>query len=222
MNSKVIDHQQAIKSMMAERYLLGELSESDRDAYEAHLFDCQMCFEQVKAGTQFVNYLKQTGAEEAAAVPQHRWYQSFAHWFQPKPALVFASLLVFAGGLNVYQGLLLQRANAPEIVVVQTLHPDARGDGNTVIASGRGTFELRVVFQPSPAYKINRVQILNAAGKEVASTPVTNLQGNEVQIRLSARAFQTGKYNLLLQATEPATTNETTIKEYPFELKLQD
>ena len=50
MNAKVIDHQEAIKNMMAERYLLRELSENERDAYEAHLFDCQACFEQVKAG----------------------------------------------------------------------------------------------------------------------------------------------------------------------------
>ncbi|HET9365971.1 MAG TPA: zf-HC2 domain-containing protein [Candidatus Angelobacter sp.] len=64
MNAKMIDHEQAIKTMMAERYLLGELTENERDAYEAHLFDCQTCFDQVKAGTEFVSYLKQIGGEE--------------------------------------------------------------------------------------------------------------------------------------------------------------
>ena len=31
----------------AERYLLGELSEPERDAYERHYFDCERCFHEL-------------------------------------------------------------------------------------------------------------------------------------------------------------------------------
>lgn len=222
MNAKAIDHQQAVKNMMAERYLLGELSESERDAYEAHLFDCQICFGQVKAGTEFVSYLKQAGVEEYVKAPQPRWYQSPRHWFRLSPAFVFAALLLFAGSLNVYQGLLLHRPNAPEIVTVQTLHADARGDGNAVVASRRGAFELRMSSQFPAEYKLNRIQILNAAGQEVDSKPVNNPQSKELQIRLDARRFKTGQYTLRLQASDPAAAGKTTTQEYPFTLTLQD
>ena len=62
-----MEHEEAIKNLAAERYLLGELTESDREAYEEHLFSCPACFEQVKAGTEFVGHLRRIGVEEAAA-----------------------------------------------------------------------------------------------------------------------------------------------------------
>ena len=63
MSAQMIDHQEAVKSLMAERYLLGELNASEREAYEEHLFSCDACFAQVKAGTEFVGHLRRMGAE---------------------------------------------------------------------------------------------------------------------------------------------------------------
>ena len=49
MSAQMIDHQDAVKSLMAERYLLGELNASEREAYEEHLFSCDACFDQFTA-----------------------------------------------------------------------------------------------------------------------------------------------------------------------------
>ncbi len=38
MTARVMDHEEAIRNFTVERYLLGELPENDRDAYEEHLF----------------------------------------------------------------------------------------------------------------------------------------------------------------------------------------
>ena len=40
-----MDHEAAIKSQAAERYMLGELSMAERDAFEEHLADCSRCME---------------------------------------------------------------------------------------------------------------------------------------------------------------------------------
>lgn len=222
MNARVIDHQQAIKNMMAEHYLLGELNENERDAFEAHLFECSDCFEQVKAGTEFVNSLKKIGAEEAGAVSQSGWRHALARWFQPKPALVFAVMFLCAAGFNIYQELLLHQMSAPEVVAVQTLRPEARGGSNVVLAPRRGAFELRVLIQSTPGLKLNRAQILNDAGKEIASFPVKSLRGDELQIRLRAAMFRPGSYVLVVKAIDPATARENVLDQYPFELMLQD
>lgn len=66
MSAQMIDHQEAVKNLMAERYLLGELNAGEREAYEEHLFSCNACFEQVKAGTEFIGHLRQMGADEKA------------------------------------------------------------------------------------------------------------------------------------------------------------
>src|SRR5438270_8453217 len=95
MDSSVIDHQQAINKMMAERYLLGELALQERDAFEEHLFDCSACFEQVRAGTEFVHYLKRIGKEETAEVAsQPRWRQLLGQTLRPAPAFAFAACLL--------------------------------------------------------------------------------------------------------------------------------
>src|SRR5215472_14855904 len=115
MNAKVIDHEQAIKNMMAERYLLGELTDAERDAYEAHLFDCQVCFAQVKTGTEFVGHIKRIGEEEhvrAVAQPVG-WLATLKAGFrQPVAAFAFA-LCAFAIALNVYQYNELSRTKGP-------------------------------------------------------------------------------------------------------------
>ena len=67
MNARIINHDDAIKDLMAERYLLGELNTDERDAYEEHLFSCNACFEQVKAGTEFVSHLRHIDTQHPQA-----------------------------------------------------------------------------------------------------------------------------------------------------------
>ena len=69
MTARMMEHEEAMKNLVAERYLLGELTENDREAYEEHLFSCPVCFEQIKAGTEFVGQLRQMGAEKSVAEP---------------------------------------------------------------------------------------------------------------------------------------------------------
>jgi len=38
-----MDHDTSIKTMAAERYLLEELSSSERDEFELHFFECLEC-----------------------------------------------------------------------------------------------------------------------------------------------------------------------------------
>ena len=208
--------------MMAERYLLGELNEGERDAFEEHLFECSECFEQVKSGTEFINSLKEIGIEEAAAVPSG-WRPAIGQWFRPKSAQILGLLFVGVASLSVYQGLLLRQANLPEIVSVQTLHPDARdGSGSAILASKQGAFELRLVFQPDTISSVGRIQIMDEAGKEITAVPVHDLHRGELQVRFSAGKFHDGKYLLVLKAMDPATGSEKLLNQYPFELKLQD
>src|SRR6476660_8877819 len=103
MSAQMIDHQDAVKNLMAERYLLGELNAGEREAYEEHLFSCDACFEQVKAGTELVGHLRQIGAEEAAARP--RWSQLIYRAIRPSAALVFGVMFLCTAGVSVRQAM---------------------------------------------------------------------------------------------------------------------
>src|SRR5690349_22727564 len=105
MSAQMIDHQDAVKSLMAERYLLGELNASEREAYEEHLFSCDACFEQVKAGTEFVGHLRRIGPEEhVAPVARSRWPQFLNGLLRPAP--VFALAACMLAGASLYQNMI--------------------------------------------------------------------------------------------------------------------
>src|SRR5215472_6011470 len=52
----VMTHEQAVRSQAVERYVLGELSEEQRAAFESHYFDCPACFEQIKLSGEFLRH----------------------------------------------------------------------------------------------------------------------------------------------------------------------
>jgi hypothetical protein len=57
MNPTEIIHQFAEQNMLVEKYLLGELFGADLEDFEQHMFDCLICFEEVKAGQAFTQHL---------------------------------------------------------------------------------------------------------------------------------------------------------------------
>ena len=59
-----MNHQDALREMSAERYLLGELAGESRAIFEEHLFSCPLCAADVKAGVTFLQ-----GARTELSVP---------------------------------------------------------------------------------------------------------------------------------------------------------
>jgi anti-sigma factor RsiW len=50
-----MDHHYAINELMAERYVLGELTDAERDAYETHFFGCRACAEEISSTAEFID-----------------------------------------------------------------------------------------------------------------------------------------------------------------------
>ena len=125
MSAHMIDHQEAVKGLMAERYLLGELTAGERDAYEEHFFSCDACFEQVRAGTEFVNHLRRIGPVGPAieAAPP-RWVQSLRGMLRPAP--VFALATVILAGTTLYQNIVtIPMLKGPQLELRFTLTDNA-------------------------------------------------------------------------------------------------
>jgi hypothetical protein len=211
-----------MSNMIAERYLLGELTEAERTAYEEHLFSCQACFEQIKAGTEFVTCLAQTGVEELISTTQPRWFQVALRALQPGPALAFALMFFGVTIFSGYQAIVIHKMNAPQVVSVFTIPPEARGEDRVVTASRQGSFELRVVFPPNPGLTAYTLQIVSESGEKKTAIPIAEPLTSELQARFAAAQFQNGKYTLLVQAVERNTGSRVIVDRYPFELRLKD
>src|SRR5579864_4978631 len=113
-----MEHNYAIENHAAERYLLHELNEEERDAYEEHFFNCSACAEEVKTAAEFLESAKQVVQEELRThiyghVPRPSIWGSWLNWrsmLHPMPAMA-CMLLVLASGVSVFQS----RVTIPEL-----------------------------------------------------------------------------------------------------------
>jgi hypothetical protein len=123
-------HMQAVRSGAAERYLLDEMSEVERHAFEEHYFACMECAEDVRAGALMRDGVK-TGMLEGRAAGVVK--------FEPRrhsrasivlPWAVAATLAVAIG----YQSLTPNRGSLAglEALAPVTLRPASRGAEATV------------------------------------------------------------------------------------------
>ena len=61
-----MDHAYVEEHDLVEAYLAGRLSERDRDAFEAHYFDCETCLERLETANDFREGMRQVAAEDIA------------------------------------------------------------------------------------------------------------------------------------------------------------
>src|SRR5271169_4023416 len=103
-----MDHAEADRAAAVERYLLGELTESEREAFEEHFFGCPECAEEVRLGVRFQAnaraLLRQNGGWPAAAAPDSVWRRGWWGTFLPAAAMAGCAVLAAVVG---YQNLVV-------------------------------------------------------------------------------------------------------------------
>jgi hypothetical protein len=131
-------HQRAVSTLAAERYLLDEMSEIERMAFEAHYFDCAECAEDVRAGELMRAATVQQRLESPEApradgstddVPERasRWTTTIMPW------AAAAGLALFAGYQSLFVVPALRRNDAPQALDAVTLRPASRGEEPVVL-----------------------------------------------------------------------------------------
>src|SRR5216684_5929858 len=99
-----MDHNQALQLQAAVKYVLGELSQVQRDEYEEHYFDCAECAVDIKALATFADTTREVLRQERAnqfagelAPARAGWLR----WLQPVVAVpAFAALLLIIAYQN--------------------------------------------------------------------------------------------------------------------------
>jgi hypothetical protein len=129
-------HQESVKTLASERYLLEEMTELERHAFEEHFFDCADCAEDVRAGA----YLRE-GAR-SGLVTAHASSSVVAFPSKPAPRRLStfipwaaaASLALVSGyqALSTGSGPRLE----PQALTPVTLRPATRGADPIVVIDG--------------------------------------------------------------------------------------
>jgi hypothetical protein len=121
-----VNHFQAVSSHATERYLLNEMAELERHAFERHYFDCAECAEDLRQASLMREGVRAGLAGGAAAARGRSWRPSVV-----LPWAAAATLVVALG----YQSLGTRPpagGRAIEPLVAVTLRPASRGAGPTI------------------------------------------------------------------------------------------
>ena len=176
-----MNHLEALSDKSSERYLLGEMTEPERFAFEAHYFECHECAEDVRLGAAMARSIRAVRREDAALRPQvldapserpsGRWWG----WLTPAalvPSAVAAMLACVVG----YQSLVtIPRMGGPRALAPVVLRAAARGD------------EQAVTRQPGQPYTALQFDV-NAAEPGVALRYELTHEGGPVRIAGTATA----------------------------------
>src|SRR5215470_240635 len=134
-----MEHNEAIENHTAERYLLHELTEQERDAYEAHFFSCSACAEEIKAASEFMENARKVVQDELKAhiyshvARRSIWgsWLNFRSMLHPIPAAACV-LLVAVSAFGIYQNQViiphLKEQTSAQLVTPQPIMRHSKGE----------------------------------------------------------------------------------------------
>jgi hypothetical protein len=180
-------HERAIENLTAERYLLDDLSDVERDAFEEHYFDCVVCADTVRAGaTMFVNGHELVKKPVPVPKPGRR---------AARLSQAAAAVMAFALSANVYM------SQQPSMEPVRLFHisTDVRGPSETVYQLEKDQqFELSVDVPPGFPFRTYEIGVRTAKGKTIDTMTISAETAKNTQLLL-LRKLPAGSYELVIE-----------------------
>ena len=231
-----MDHNEAIRLQAAVKYVLGELSPVQRDAYEEHYFDCAECASDLKAAAAFVDTTREVLRQEKvnslakdAVAERGGWLR----WFQPVVTVpAFAALLLIIAYQNTVT--IPQLKNTPSQAVAgiysQTflIQPSDTRRGNDSPANENALevrpnegFLLQFDFIPSSTFPSYLCQLQDASGRVLQQITVPAEKAKqELHLPVPAGLLpRPGKYSVVFLGGDsdlPKAVNNNRVQYFTF------
>jgi anti-sigma factor RsiW len=220
-----MQHEDAIRTHAAERYLLGEMAAEERDRYEEHYFSCEQCAVEVSAASALSDSVR---AGSVAGVPSanaaaadssggslSRNRSSRGFWSSRTliPALSMAALVLLAvagyQGLAIIPELRRQLADYDTLRDVPTvsLRSAARGTGVRLVVNASDRFAvLHADMLPERKVATYVASLQSADGREHFRTTVDAPDlGMPVTLLVPVDTMAAGDYVLVFHDEDDAT-----------------
>jgi hypothetical protein len=171
-----MDHLQAVNALATERYILGEMTDEERESFEAHYFSCAECADDVRAAALMSEGARRglagagaaTAREHETVVPmrtrRHGWRASIA-----LPWAAAAALAIAVGYQTIAGPSILRQASVPIPLVPSTLRPVSRGPEKAVSLGPGGVITLAVDLGSSQFDHQIQYELRQADGGVIAS-----------------------------------------------------
>ena len=237
-----MNHHEAIQLQAAVKYVLGELSQIQREEYEEHYFECAECAIDLKALATFTDSTREVWRQEKTAntlvsdsVPG---LGGWLRWFQPITAIpAFAALLLIIAYQNTVT--IPQARNTSSRTVAEIygqsflLHPSDTRRGNEGIVN-EAPFEVRpnegfllqLDFMPSSSFPAYLCQLQDASGRVLQQLTVhADKARKELHLPVPAGLIsRPGQYSVAFLGIDPVTgkaVNESKLQYFTFEVAFR-
>jgi Putative zinc-finger len=217
-----MDHIEAVQRQAADRYLLGELSETEIREFEEHYFACPDCATELESAAILVENSRAVFHEFQPVGIFRRatgWRRSMADLRRPLFAIpAFAACALAC--VCVYQAVLL----APSLQQVPAFALAGRTRGpDTQIVAPRGVPVLAVSFDidPRAVYPKYRCELQDSSGStRFTASAAQPAAGEPITLLLPARKLESGKYKLAVSGAPPQGA-PVRISDYNFDLSFK-
>lgn len=222
-----MDHNEAVKNHAAEKYFLGELAATEREAFEEHFFDCEDCAADVKTTAILVDNVREAlrTAPEKKKAPS-RETAGFLNWWRPAYSFAAIALLFVTVG---YQNFV----QIPQLHNQALTKAEALPSFSLVTAGSRGAagalevtvpadtpFGLYVDIPADPSFTRYSADILTQSGALKFSVPISVEQTqNTVQLLIPGSLLREGQYDLVIRGYKAESAGAQEIARHPFVLR---
>jgi hypothetical protein len=228
-----MDHNEAIRSMIVEKYLLSDLTPELREEFEEHFFDCRECGDDVRTGAAFLEHSKTilstvpapVAARAVSTTPKITW----ASWLRGLAVPAMAVLLAIVGYQNFATVPKLKsaiaEANAPRIFPSASLiAANSRGSNQSRVTVRKGeSFLLFLDINTENHFPSYVAELYGPAGALEWSLPIAADTAKEtLPISVPAKERSTGTYTLVVSGVSVGGEKSSEVGRYPFELQFQN
>lgn len=197
-----MEHQEAIDTLASERYILGEMSEAERDSFEEHFFSCVECADDVLAADKMRLGVRGGLVKPVAAVSTKR------SW---RPAILVpwaaAAMMTIVAGYESFHAVGL---NAPLALAPITLRAATRGEELTVSVKPGSVVSLAVDLGGARFDRGIKYEIRNERGELSGSgDAAAPSAGAPLLLVIPGSAFRSsGRFTLTLLDTSGSEPRE--------------
>jgi hypothetical protein len=229
-----MNHQEALREMAVERYLLGELSGASLDSFEEHLFECSECAVDVKSGVTFIDVarteLSAPRREPASRLESpRRWASWLTSPWVLAPALATCLFALSFQTFIVQPRMKLEVARAQTPAILNPLvlaNAGARGDSiPEVVAPEHGSFVISLDVPSTGDFSSYLCSLYAPDGSLLWQTTITPEQARDaLLINIPTSKTKEGLNTFLIQGLPTSESSGGTLKDlakYRFQLKVQ-
>ena len=208
-----MNHALILETKTTERYLLGELPSTEREAFEQHFFECSECADDVYVGSMLVRGAQSVFREAPVMAARPIREETRNTWFSwlTFPARIPVAAAVALMTFTVYQNTMVlpglrsvaAESERPQVVSSTVLVPASRSAMRSVsVPASARSFDLSLQLPPTNSAGSFNCELRDGAGNRLWKMPVSLPdQAESITVRVSAARLGAGIYEIVLRGT---------------------